>query len=78
MDRSTSPPLPVYELRDVIAFYAAFGIGDMAGVEGAEDRMVKLSPRSELVCPLHDFELRPDACRSCRFLAGENRSEGPA
>jgi hypothetical protein len=78
MDRSTPPPLPVYELLDELALYAAFGVGDMVGVEGTEDRIVRLSPRSTVVCPMHELELKPDACRSCRFLAGENRTEGPA
>jgi hypothetical protein len=55
---------------------AAFGIGDLTGVEEAEERIVRLSPRSMLGCPVHDIELRPDACRSCRFLAGESRSDG--
>jgi hypothetical protein len=45
----------------------------MVGVEGAEERIVSLSPGSTVVCPLHRFELVPDACRSCRFLAGEAR-----
>jgi hypothetical protein len=48
-----------------------FGVNDLAGVEGAEERTVKLSKRSDIVCPAHGFLLKPDACRSCRFLAGE-------
>jgi hypothetical protein len=75
IDRSKPPPLPQYALVDPIRFYAAFGVGDMVGVEGTEDRVVNLSPRSELSCPMHDCTLVPDACRSCRFLAGE---VGPA
>jgi hypothetical protein len=50
-----------------------YGIGDLADVEGAKDRVVKLSPESTMVCPLHGSLLVPDACRSCRFLAGEVR-----
>jgi hypothetical protein len=73
MDRSAPPPLPEFVLSDELGLYAAFGVGDMIGVEGATDRIVRLSPRSDVVCPLHRFELVPDACRSCRFLAGEAR-----
>jgi hypothetical protein len=75
IDRSKPPPLPRYALVDPVRFYAAFGVADLVGVEGAEDRVVNLSPRSSLSCPLHDSTLVPDACRSCRFLAGE---VGPA
>jgi hypothetical protein len=50
---------------------ATFGVGDLAGVEGATVRVVELSEASSVVCPLHERWLRPDACRSCRFLAGE-------
>jgi hypothetical protein len=49
----------------------SFGVNDLAGVAGAEERTVKLSERSDVVCPAHGFLLKPDACRSCRFLAGE-------
>jgi hypothetical protein len=73
MDRTNPPPLPEFVLTDELGLYAAFGVGDMVGVEGATDRVVRLSPRSDVVCPLHRFELVPDACRSCRFLAGEAR-----
>jgi hypothetical protein len=58
-------------VTDQAGLYAAFGVGDLVGVEGAEDRVVRLSPRSDVLCPMHRFELVPDACRSCRFLAGE-------
>jgi hypothetical protein len=71
MDRRTPPRLPEFVVTDQLGLYAAFGVGDMVGVEGAEDRVVRLSPRSDVVCPLHGFELLPDSCRSCRFLAGE-------
>lgn len=47
------------------------GVNDLVGVEGAEERTVRLSDRSTVVCPAHSFLLKPDACRSCRFLAGE-------
>jgi hypothetical protein len=73
MDRSVPPQLPEFVLTDELGLYAAFGVGDMVGVEGATDRVVRLSPHSDVVCPLHRFELVPDACRSCRFLAGEAR-----
>jgi hypothetical protein len=56
---------------DLLRVYALFGVGDMVGLEGTEDRIVRLSPRSDVACPMHEFRLVPDACRSCRFLAGE-------
>jgi hypothetical protein len=65
--------LPVLELTDEVALYAKYGVGDMVGIPGAEDRVVTLSQQSDVVCPLHAFRLLPDACRSCRFLAGEAR-----
>jgi hypothetical protein len=73
LDRSRPPRLPDFVLTDEIGSYAAFGVGDMVAVERATDRVVKLSPYSMVVCPLHRLELVPDACRSCRFLAGEAR-----
>jgi hypothetical protein len=72
MDRNTTPPqIPVIEEADLLAIYARFGVGDLVGMEGTEERMIELSPRSELACPMHGLRLVPDACRSCRFLAGE-------
>ena len=66
-------PIPVVYANEVeIALLLdALGVNDLATVEGAEDRIVQLSERSEVGCPAHDLTLRPDACRSCRFLAGE-------
>jgi hypothetical protein len=71
IDRSKPPPLPEFALVDPVRFYAAFGVGDLVGVEGTEDRVVNISPRSDLSCPMHELTLVPDACHSCRFLAGE-------
>jgi hypothetical protein len=68
---SEGPTVPIIHDADIIGLYARFGVGDMVGLEGAEDRVVKLSPRSELACPLHGLTALPDACRSCRFLVGE-------
>jgi hypothetical protein len=48
-----------------------YGVGDLEAIQGATDRVVELSERSTMVCPLHERRLLPDACRSCRFLAGE-------
>ena len=74
MDRSTpGPPIPVIVEADELALFARYGVGDLVGLEGTEERVVNLSPRSDVVCPLHEFRLVPDACRSCRFLAGEVR-----
>jgi hypothetical protein len=53
--------------------YERYGVGDLADVEGATDRVVELSEASNVACPMHDRLLMPDACRSCRFLAGEVR-----
>jgi len=50
---------------------ATFGVGDLEGVQGTSTRVVQLSAASTVVCPMHGYVLRPDACRSCRFLAGE-------
>ena len=66
-----APPIPVIYETDELALFARYGVGDMVGVEGAEARVVNLSECSDVVCPLHERRLVPDACRSCRFLAGE-------
>jgi hypothetical protein len=72
MEGSTSPPqIPVLREADLLAIFARYGVGDLVGMEGTEDRAVTLSQRSEIVCPMHEFRLVPDACRSCRFLCGE-------
>ena len=82
-------PLPVPEPRGTVVghiprelvdvgltarLYERFGIGDLAAIEAAEDRVTELSAASTVVCPMHQRRLVPDACRSCRFLAGEVRS----
>ncbi len=51
--------------------YRTFGVGDLEGVTGATDRVVELAASSALVCPMHERQLVPDACRSCAFLARE-------
>jgi hypothetical protein len=63
-------PIPVHHLNEVeLAFLLdLLGVNELAGVDGAEDRTVKLSDRSEVVCPAHGRLLKPDACRSCWFL----------
>jgi hypothetical protein len=68
-----APPIPVHYANEVemAMILDLFGVNDLAAVEGANDRTVHLSDRSELVCPAHERTLKPDACRSCRFLAGE-------
>jgi hypothetical protein len=50
---------------------ATFGVSDLEGVQGATARVVTLAEESTIVCPAHGRRLVPDACRSCRFLAGE-------
>jgi hypothetical protein len=66
-------PIPVRHLNEIelAILFDLCGVNDLAGVEGAEDRKVILSDRSELVCPAHNRTLVPDACKSCRILAGE-------
>jgi hypothetical protein len=66
-------PIPVIYANEVERHLLLdlFGVNDLAGVEGAEDRTVTLSDRSDVVCPAHERQLKPDACRSCQFLAGE-------
>jgi hypothetical protein len=66
-------PIPVLHLSESeLAHLLDFmGVNDLAHVEGANDRTVQLSDRSELVCPAHERTLKPDACKSCRYLAGE-------
>jgi hypothetical protein len=72
MDRSTPlPQIPVVYEADLLGIYARYGVGDMVGIEGTEDRVVMIAQTSTVVCPMHGFRLVPDACRSCRFLAGE-------
>jgi hypothetical protein len=72
MEGNTQPPqIPVLTEADLLSIFARYGVGDMVGVEGTEDRVVTLSEASDLVCPMHMRCLVPDACRSCRFLAGE-------
>jgi hypothetical protein len=72
MDGSTPiPQVPVIEEADLLAIFARFGVGDLVGMEGTEERVIELSPRSTVACPMHGLRLVPDACRSCRFLAGE-------
>jgi hypothetical protein len=68
---TTTPQIPVVHTDDMLAVYAHYGVGDMVGIEGTEDRIVTLSERSDVVCPMHERRLVPDACRSCSFLAGE-------
>jgi hypothetical protein len=73
-DGSTSPAqLPVLETDDLLEVFAFFGVGDMVGIQGTEDRVVTIAATSDVVCPMHERRLVPDACRSCRFLAGEVR-----
>jgi hypothetical protein len=63
-------PIPVHHVNKVelAILLDLLGVNELAGVDGAEDRTVKLSDRSELVCPAHGRWLKPDACRSCWFL----------
>jgi hypothetical protein len=63
-------PIPVRYVNEVelALLLDLLGVNELAGVDGAEDRTVKLSDRSEVVCPAHGRLLKPDACRSCWFL----------
>jgi hypothetical protein len=66
-------PIPVIYANEVERqlLLDLFGVNDLAAVEGTDRRTVHLSPESEVGCPAHLLTLKPDACRSCRFLAGE-------
>jgi hypothetical protein len=61
------------DIDEALAAYLwrRYGVGDLEDIAGAADRVVELSERSTVVCPKHGRRLVPDACRSCRFLAGE-------
>jgi hypothetical protein len=69
-----APTVPILEAADMLALFARYGVGDLVGLEGTGARIVRLAPSSDIGCPMHGIELRPDGCRSCRFLAGEVRS----
>jgi hypothetical protein len=56
---------------DLLALFARYGVGDLVGMEGTEERVIELPESASLGCPMHITRLVPDACRSCRFLAGE-------
>lgn len=73
MAQEQDAAVPVWTANEVelALLFDLLGVNDMASVEGAEDRTVKLSDRSDVVCPAHGLWLKPDACRSCWFLAGE-------
>lgn len=72
-EETVAPPVPVRYLNEIelALLFDALGVNDLAAIEGAEDRTVTLSDRSTVICPAHGHVLKPDACRSCRFLAGE-------
>ncbi len=65
--------IPVVEVdqAEMIWLLDFFGVNHLAGVAGTEERTVKLSEKSDVGCPAHGVVLKPDACRSCAFLAGE-------
>jgi hypothetical protein len=65
--------IPIRHVNEVelAMLHDFFGVNDLAAVEGTDERTVHLSDRSDVVCPAHHRMLKPDACRSCRFLAGE-------
>jgi hypothetical protein len=69
--------LPVIEVDEAEMTWLLdlLGVDHLAGIEGAEERTVKLSAQSNVVCPAHGRILKPDACRSCAFLAGEITTE---
>ena len=73
------PKIPAREMdeADLPALLAEFGVNHLAGIAGTEDRTVKLSDQSNIVCPAHGRYLKPDACRSCAFLAGEVHPDQP-
>jgi hypothetical protein len=71
-EQDAAVPVRYADEAELIWLLDLCGVNELAGVEGAEERTVKLSDRSDLACPAHALVLKPDACRSCRFLAGEH------
>jgi hypothetical protein len=71
MVQDATVPVRVANEVEMALLLDHFGVNDLAGIEGAEERTVRLSERSTIGCPAHGVVLKPDACRSCRFLAGE-------
>ena len=69
--------LPVVEVSEaeMVWLLDLMGVNHLAGIEGAEERTVKLSYKSDIGCPAHRLVLKPDACRSCAFLAGDMATE---
>jgi hypothetical protein len=65
------------DAAELLEIFAFFGVADLEGVEGTDQRTVTLSASSNVVCPFHGRQLKPDACRSCSFLAGD-QSRTPA
>lgn len=61
--------------RTTVWLLDLFGVNHLAGIEGAEERTVTLSDKSTVVCPAHGQVLKPDARRSCAFLAGDITTE---
>jgi hypothetical protein len=57
-----------FVVEDFTGLLDAFGVG---GIERDDSRVVTLPEKSTLGCPLHDIRLIPDACRTCKALAGE-------
>jgi len=69
--------LPVVEVdeAEMVWLLDLMGVNHLAGIEGAEERTVKLSDKSTVSCPAHGLVLKPDACRSCAVLAGDMTTE---
>jgi hypothetical protein len=63
--------IPTLICDDITALYALLGVGDLIGVEGTEERIVKLSERSDVSCPLHHFELFPMLAARVGFSRGK-------
>jgi hypothetical protein len=70
-DQHAAVPVRYANEVELALLFDLLGVNDLAGIEGTEERTVKLSERSTIVCPAHGLVLKPDACRSCRSLAGE-------
>jgi hypothetical protein len=73
VEGSTTPvqtPVARGVVTDERGLLEYFGVDELR-IVGAHERTVELPPRSSLGCPAHDISLKPDACSSCRLLAGE-------
>ena len=71
MDRSAPPRLPEFVTTDLARSSPLCSLLPRRQPDHRLRTPRTTQPRSDVACPMHLFELVPDACRSFRFLAGE-------